>query len=750
MIKKLLALVTAVILLAAVLPAAAGARITDRGYTGSYYSDNGYSVDALLAKNGSALKADLAGLMTRTHTHITSYSEIRDLFYGSDADPDTPGNILLCYSGASVNGAWDSGVTYNREHVWPKSLGTFNTSNAGADLHHIRPEDQAVNSARGNRLMGWTDTATSRLSYNGQPIDAWVSSTANTFEPRDGFKGDTARIYFYVAVRWGEDLTGPVSDDTFETLLEWNIIDPVDSLEMARNDYVYSVEGNRNVFIDYPEFGRLVYGSAENGFDYAPLTDGDYTYFVRDGAAVIIGYNGSSAELVLPASIGGYPVAGIGCAAFAGSDTLVSVTIPAGVTQIGPYAFFNCTALQRVYMGSGAKTVERRAFRACPNLTGMYFNGPAPAFTGEGADHINVSGGDFACAPSGFTMYYVDGQSGWTSGRWYSGTAYYNTALWDGSSEPEPTAAPTAEPTSVPDVTPEPTAAPDPTAAPGAGEYKLVTSLDDVTDGDYVLYGVNGSYSGAMSSAIASGHMKAESVTVSGDTVVDPDPSCVWHMERGADGAFTLYNASGNVYCMISTNSTSGFTTDSSASYGYTVTAENASEGSYYLTTTLPGCTRKISIYRTDFRPYNLSDWNKLYLYKFVETETPQPVYHTVRFVDWDGALISEQQVEDGAAAVAPADPVREGYRFTGWSGDFSCVTADITVTALYEAVLTANPGDVNCDGSITASDISALFAYVMNAGSLSQQALLNADLNGDGLVDSTDASLLAQTVFGA
>ncbi|MBQ4342189.1 MAG: hypothetical protein II756_06735, partial [Clostridia bacterium] len=134
MIKKLLALVTAVILLAAVLPAAAGERITDRGYTGSYYSDNGYSVDALLAKNGSALKADLAELMTRTHTHITTYNEIRDLFYGSDADPDTPGNILLCYSGASVNGAWDSGVTYNREHVWPKSLGTFNTSNAGADL----------------------------------------------------------------------------------------------------------------------------------------------------------------------------------------------------------------------------------------------------------------------------------------------------------------------------------------------------------------------------------------------------------------------------------------------------------------------------------------------------------------------------------------------------------------------------------------------------------------------------------------
>ncbi|MBQ2518339.1 MAG: hypothetical protein II536_05875, partial [Clostridia bacterium] len=57
--------------------------------------------------------------------------------------------------------------------------------------------------------------------------------------------------------------------------------------------------------------------------------------------------------------------------------------------------------------------------------------------------------------------------------------------------------------------------------------------------------------------------------------------------------------------------------------------------------------------------------------------------------------------------------------------------------------------GDVNCDGVVTASDISALFAYVMNAGSLSGQALVNADINGDGKVDATDASLIAQMVFG-
>ena len=58
--------------------------------------------------------------------------------------------------------------------------------------------------------------------------------------------------------------------------------------------------------------------------------------------------------------------------------------------------------------------------------------------------------------------------------------------------------------------------------------------------------------------------------------------------------------------------------------------------------------------------------------------------------------------------------------------------------------------GDVNGDGMVTATDISVLFAYVMNAGSLSADAMLAADVNGDGAVNATDASLLAQMVFGA
>ena len=56
-----------------------------------------------------------------------------------------------------------------------------------------------------------------------------------------------------------------------------------------------------------------------------------------------------------------------------------------------------------------------------------------------------------------------------------------------------------------------------------------------------------------------------------------------------------------------------------------------------------------------------------------------------VEFVDWDGTILATIKVPDGEAATAPADPTREGYTFIGWDKDFSSVTEDMTVTALYQ-----------------------------------------------------------------
>ena len=66
-----------------------------------------------------------------------------------------------------------------------------------------------------------------------------------------------------------------------------------------------------------------------------------------------------------------------------------------------------------------------------------------------------------------------------------------------------------------------------------------------------------------------------------------------------------------------------------------------------------------------------------------VYAESPLPQF-TVTFVDWDGTVLKTELVKQGFGAQAPEDPTREGYTFTGWDKDFSVITEDITVTALY------------------------------------------------------------------
>ena len=78
---------------------------------------------------------------------------------------------------------------------------------------------------------------------------------------------------------------------------------------------------------------------------------------------------------------------------------------------------------------------------------------------------------------------------------------------------------------------------------------------------------------------------------------------------------------------------------------------------------------------------------------------TIKPVYDTqtftVRFVDFDGKLISEQVVAYGKSAVAPDDPVREGFIFTGWDVPFDNIIEDITITAQYEEVIDYTPDNL-------------------------------------------------------
>jgi hypothetical protein len=169
-----------------------------------------------------------------------------------------------------VPSVWDGGNTWNREHVWPKSLGWFDETGAGADIHHIRPTDNNANSSRGNKPYGeveHSDSNKKTTNISGFGAVHYGYATKDYFEPLDQVKGDIARIIFYLMVRYEEadNYTFSTIAQSKEMLLRWNEQDPVDDFERYRNEQGYLIQGNRNPFIDHPEFIIMIYDKTYNG-----------------------------------------------------------------------------------------------------------------------------------------------------------------------------------------------------------------------------------------------------------------------------------------------------------------------------------------------------------------------------------------------------------------------------------------------------------------------------------------------------
>ena len=99
-------------------------------------------------------------------------------------------------------------------------------------------------------------------------------------------------------------------------------------------------------------------------------TEGDYTYTVSsENTATITGYSGTDTELVIPDTLGGYPVTGIGDGAFAGNTKLKMLALPDSVASIGNWAFENCTSLLAVDLPVNLEVLGGRAFGSCTSLT---------------------------------------------------------------------------------------------------------------------------------------------------------------------------------------------------------------------------------------------------------------------------------------------------------------------------------------------------------------------------------------------
>ena len=175
---------------------------------------------------------------------------------------------------------------YSREHRFASSwMPTFGTADhtdrySYADLHNLALVNQSqVNAVRGNEPFGDVVNVSSSFLDSKRGTDA---NGVTVFEPRDSFKGDVARAVLYEALAyhnvpndagfagpvtesWAWDVLevpGPIGQPNIilsnyqdiDVLISWHEADPPSKAEMARNDFIYENQENRNPFVDHPDW----------------------------------------------------------------------------------------------------------------------------------------------------------------------------------------------------------------------------------------------------------------------------------------------------------------------------------------------------------------------------------------------------------------------------------------------------------------------------------------------------------------
>ena len=255
--------------------------------------------EAANGKSGQALKTALSGIIKNGHDPIGYNDNMYEAYKNTDTRPD--GKVRDWYSNATnfthvvdkAGSYKNEGDCYNREHTLPQSWfeSYGEASTIKCDIIHVVPTDGKINGMRGNvplaevnpsRIAGQSKNGYSKWGMCG------VSGYSGTvFEPNDEIKGDIARIYFYVvtryentATKWANNATAsavfngssayqPFKQWYFDMLVRWAQNDPVDDLEIARNNAVYEEQGNRNPFVDYPGLEDYIWGEKKNeAFDY--------------------------------------------------------------------------------------------------------------------------------------------------------------------------------------------------------------------------------------------------------------------------------------------------------------------------------------------------------------------------------------------------------------------------------------------------------------------------------------------------
>lgn len=246
--------------------------------------------DSLNGKSGASLR-EAAKQVAAAHTAIEYGEPTWEAFKttdvrivdGREAWFDMYSNVIVWVA------TGHSGM--NIEHSVPNSWWGGIKNDAYKDLYHLNPSNADANNRKSNHPLSLIDglpSWTNGISSIGSPVPGQGGGSATVFEPADQYKGDFARAYFYVFtiyndIPWIDEsdkdymyLAEPDGADlrpwAYDMLLQWAEQDPVDSRELARNEAVSVLQGNRNPFIDIPDLADYIWGARkETVFDYTDV-----------------------------------------------------------------------------------------------------------------------------------------------------------------------------------------------------------------------------------------------------------------------------------------------------------------------------------------------------------------------------------------------------------------------------------------------------------------------------------------------
>ena len=286
--------------------------------------------DGTAGLTGAALKTKLWEIIKNGHQDkgydglwTAYYTTDRDKYYENDNSlldmysekPTSTDsyNFTLGSNQCGVGGNYNSeGDCYNREHTIPQS--SFNDGYPmRSDVHHVLPTDGYVNNRRGTYPYGvvasssWTSTNGSKLGSS-----AVNGYSGTVFEPIDEFKGDFARIIFYFATRYeniistvsfpmfGNSAYPGISSWSLPMLLQWHTNDPVSEKEIDRNNAAYSFQGNRNPFIDHPEYINSIWGTTTPDTE-APSTPTNLIVTGSTSSTISLSWTASTDNIIVAA-----------------------------------------------------------------------------------------------------------------------------------------------------------------------------------------------------------------------------------------------------------------------------------------------------------------------------------------------------------------------------------------------------------------------------------------------------------------